>query len=248
MCATFYDREYGLKWKKLLALESEDAIVHKCSMTKQRQLNCTHSFGDASESSYSACVYLRCEHSNNIHCNLIAAKMRVAPMSKQTIPRLELLSSLLASRLTESVKKALENVKRIDSVTYWSDSTVVLSWIRNSNKEYEQFVENRLREIRKLAPSELWKYVPTKQNPADIASRGTTATPLVESKLWWNGPAFLVKSIEQWPSQPGHYQDDDSELKSPRKSVPTSTVNVTKIPSIMELMEASKYSSIGKLL
>jgi hypothetical protein len=176
------------------------------------------------------------------------AKTRVAPMSKQTIPRLELLSSLLASRLTESVKKALEDVKRIDSVTYWSDSTVVLSWIRNSNKEYKQFVENRLREIRKLAPSELWKYVPTKQNPADIASQGTTATPLVESKLWWNGPEFLVKSIEQWPSQPGHYQEDDSELKSPRNSVSTSTVNVTKIPSIMELMDASKYSSIGKLL
>ena len=76
-------------------------------------------------------------------------------MSKQTIPRLELLSSLLASGLTESVKKALNDVKRIDSVTYWSDSTVVLSWIRNSNKEFKQFVENRLLEIRRLAPPSL---------------------------------------------------------------------------------------------
>ena len=74
-------------------------------------------------------------------------------MSKQTIPRLELLSSLLASRLTESVKKAMGEIKSIDLTTYWSDSTVVLSWIRNSNKEYKQFVENRLQEIRKLASS-----------------------------------------------------------------------------------------------
>ena len=111
-------------------------------------------------------------------------------MSKQTIPRLELLSSLLASRLTESVKKAMDEVKSIDSTTYLSDFTVVLSWIRNSNKEYKQFVENRLQEIRKLAPSKLWKYVPTKQNPSDIASRETTATQLVENKMWWNGPEF----------------------------------------------------------
>ncbi|CAB4042936.1 PREDICTED: uncharacterized protein LOC107336482, partial [Paramuricea clavata] len=80
-------------------------------------------------------------------------------MSKQTIPRLELLSSLLAPRLTDSVKKALNDVKRIDSVTYWSDSTVVLSWIRNSNKEFKQFVENRLLEIRRLGPPKLWKTI-----------------------------------------------------------------------------------------
>ena len=118
-----------------------------------------HSFGDASESSYGACVYIRCEHSEGIHCDLVASKTRVAPMSKQTIPRLELLSSLLASRLTESVKKAMND----DSVTYWSDSTVVLSWIRNSNKEFKQFVENRLLEIRRLAPPNYGSmYLPNK--------------------------------------------------------------------------------------
>ena len=207
-----------------------------------------HSFGDASESSYGACVYLRCEHSEGIHCDLIASKTRVAPMSKQTIPRLELLSSLLACRLTESVKKALDDVKSIDSVTYWSDSTVVLSWIRNSNKEFKQFVENRLREIRRLAPSELWKYVPTKQNPADIASRGTTATQLVGNKLWCNGPEFLVQSREHWPFQPCNYQGDDSELKSQGISITTSAVNVEKSPNIMELIDAKKYSCLGRLL
>ena len=82
----------------------------------------------------------------------------------------------------------MDEVKNIDSTTYWSDSTVVLSWIRNSNKEYKQFIENRLQEIRKLSPSELRKYVPTKQIPADIASRKTTAIQLVENKMWWYGP------------------------------------------------------------
>jgi hypothetical protein len=29
-----------------------------------------------------------------------------------------------------------------------------------------------------------------KQKPAEIASRGTTATQLVENKFWLNGPEF----------------------------------------------------------
>ena len=149
------------------------------------------------------------------------------------------------------MKKALNDVKnfrRMDSVTYWSDSTVVLSWIRNSNKEFKQFVENRLLEIRRLASPELWKYVPTKQNPADIASRGTTATQFVENKLWWNGHEFLIKSNKHYPSQPCNSQENDSELKSPRVRVTRSTVNVAQIPNIMELMDTSKYSIIVRLL
>ena len=89
---------------------------------------------------------------NRLNQFLIASKTRVAPMSKQTIPRLELLSSLLASRLTESIKSALEDVKKLDSVTYWSDSTAVLCWIRSPNNEFKQIVENRMVEIRRLAP------------------------------------------------------------------------------------------------
>jgi hypothetical protein len=136
----------------------------------------------------------------------------------------------------------------MDSVIYWSDSTVVLSWIRNSYKEFKKFVENRLLEIRRLASPELWKYVPTKQNPADIASRGTTATQFVEKKLWWNGHEFLIKSNKHYPSQPCNSQENDSELKSPRVRVTRSTVNVAQIPNIMELMDTSKYSIIVRLL
>ena len=125
--------EFCEEWNKIVQKlkEANNMSIPRCycpdSVGSEIKSTELHSFGDASESSYGACVYVRCEHSEGIHCDLVASKTRVAPMSKQTIPRLELLSSLLASRLTESVKKALNDVKRIDSVTYWSDSTVVLS-------------------------------------------------------------------------------------------------------------------------
>ena len=34
-----------------------------------------------------------------------------------------------------------------------------------------------------------WKYVPMKQNPADIGSRGITISKLGD--LWWKGPSWL---------------------------------------------------------
>ena len=203
-----------------------------------------HSFGDASESSNGVCVYLLCEHPEGIHCNLIASKTRVTPLSKQTIPRLELLSSLLASQLTESVNKALEDVKKIDSVAYWSDSTVVLCWIRNPKKEFKQFVENRLIEIRKIA---LPDYGSTFQKNRTKRMSHLVEQQLRDNKLWWNGPEFLTKTTKHWPPETRNEQEDNSELKSPLTSVTTSANNITQIPSIVRLIDASNYSSIVRL-
>ena len=41
-------------------------------------------------------------------------------------------------------------------------------------------------------------YIPTKQNPADIASRGTSTSDLQKKRLWWNGPDDLLKPNNEW--------------------------------------------------
>ena len=53
-------------------------------------------------------------------------KTRVAPLDKQMVPRLELLSNLAASRLVESVSQALENVVKVDDVVNRTDSVISL--------------------------------------------------------------------------------------------------------------------------
>ncbi|XP_068734412.1 uncharacterized protein [Montipora capricornis] len=95
----------------------------------------------------------------------VSLKTRVAPLAKQTIPRLELLSNLTASRLLKSVIQALDDV-RIDDLFNRTDSMISLWWVTNTDKEYKQFDESRVAEIRRNSPPEEWRYCSTADNPA----------------------------------------------------------------------------------
>jgi hypothetical protein len=70
-----------------------------------------HVFGDASEAAYGAVAYARLQRRHEEpYVLLLTSKTRVAPLPKKkvTLPRLELLSSLLAVRLGEVVKTAMQ--------------------------------------------------------------------------------------------------------------------------------------------
>ena len=73
------------------------------------------------------------------------------------------------------MKEAISEILTIESETMWTDSTTALHWIRNTEKEYKVWVQNRVTEIRKLTSTETWRYCPTQFNPADVASRGALA-------------------------------------------------------------------------
>ena len=63
-------------------------------------------FCDASQKAYAAVVYLLLRSGA---VKFVAAKTRVAPLQEQTIPRLELLSALLLSRLMQTTMNALND-------------------------------------------------------------------------------------------------------------------------------------------
>lgn len=160
-----------------------------------------HGFSDASETGYGGVVYLRTLYqSGPIAVDLVRSKGRVAPIKELSIPRLELKGAYILIHLLQVVLQDLS----IDPghVFAWSDSTIVLAWLRLDPSRLVLYVANRVRVIQSLLPATKWKHVPGKLNPADCLSRGLRPKDLCHFSLWWQGPEWLKFDADQWPSGP----------------------------------------------
>ena len=75
----------------------------------------------------------------------------------------------MAVNLVDNVRDVLDGLP-VRSTHCWLNSSVALYWIQGQG-EYKQFVENRVQKIHSHKEV-AWRYVPTADNPADLASRG----------------------------------------------------------------------------
>ena len=182
-------------WRNLLKSlkEAEPIKMPRCyfvGVAGRVRSTSLQGFCDASVNAYTAVVYLKIETADETFLKFVTSKTRVAPLVEQTIPRLELLSALILARLISHIRSVLEEFIPILHVTCWSDSEVALYWIRGEDREWKQFIQNRVCEIRSLVPPNAWRHCSSKENPADIASRGTSPAILAES-TWISGPDWL---------------------------------------------------------
>ena len=63
------------------------------------------------------------------HISLVMSKNRVAPTRAVTLPRLELMAAVTATRLTEFVCSSIPHDKQRVRVHFWTDSQIALHWI-----------------------------------------------------------------------------------------------------------------------
>ncbi|KAK4468963.1 hypothetical protein MN116_000099 [Schistosoma mekongi] len=147
-----------------------------------------HVFSDASESGYGTVAYARIVSQKRApYCVLLFSKSRVAPIKHVTIPRLELAAALLSVRISELLKGSLPGL--FCQTYFWTDSMIVLYYIKNCERRYVTFVANRLSVIHQYSQVKQWLYVKSEWNPADWTSRGITKEK--DLKEWFDGPAFL---------------------------------------------------------
>ncbi|KRZ47718.1 hypothetical protein T02_7518, partial [Trichinella nativa] len=163
------------KWK-LELMDIPEIRIRRCLipfMRKEIRRLELHAFGDASKLAYGAAVYLvAIDKDGKRTVNLVLAKAKVAPLKQVTLPRLELMAAFTAAKLIAFVKNNIGI--RVDELNCWSDSEITLCWIKNSTQKLKPFIQNRVEVIRQLTSPVLWRHCPTKNNPADLLSRGST--------------------------------------------------------------------------
>ncbi|XP_045769764.1 uncharacterized protein LOC123870481 [Maniola jurtina] len=221
----------------------EDVRISRCMLPPAVKNITMHGFSDASEAGYAAVVYLRAvDDTDNVSVHLVMAKSKVAPIrTRLTIPKLELCGAVLLLKLLHHVCLCLQRTIDVHEVFGWTDSSIVLAWLKTSPHTLQVFEANRVSQIQNSTVPITWRHIPGELNPADCASRGLTASGLVSHPLWW-GPRWLTYSESVWPASKAN-QVSPADLPGIRCSVAT---NSESLPDFGFLVE--RYSSLDRLI
>ncbi|XP_063931843.1 uncharacterized protein LOC135143832 [Zophobas morio] len=200
-----------------------------------------HGLADSSEKGYAAVVFLVFRFATlEPRTQFVCAKSKVAPLKKITIPRLELSAAVLLTRFLNLVCRINKDKIPFNRLCAWTDSPIVLAWIKSSPHRWKTFVSNRVSFIQEHLPSSSSYYVPSGQNPADLGSRGAYPQELLVSSLWWAGPPFLKSGTplnNTTPSVPVSIQDEER----------TQSCNVIVTTSLLDDL-VNTHSSLPKII
>lgn len=86
-----------------------------------------------------------------------------------------------------------------------------------------------------------WKYVSTKENPADILSRGLFPSVLENNDLSFHGPAWLRMRESSWKSNEEELSPNDPNLITELKSISINTMITVWTPTEHLLNYCSDY-------
>ena len=179
-----------------------------------------HIFSDASEKAIAAAAYsVGCIDNNTETIRLVLGKAKVAPKSGHTIPRLELCAAVLAVEVFKTIHEHLELT--FDKVLFFTDSKVVLGYIKNRSRRFYTYVSNRVAKILHYSKPEQWYYVNSADNPANCATRPNLAANLIES-VWIHGSNRISDLPDSQDSFPLVSPEQDKEVRPENSALDTS--------------------------
>ncbi|XP_043065520.1 uncharacterized protein LOC122320920 [Drosophila ficusphila] len=115
--------------------------------------------------------------------HLLYSKSRVAPLKTLMVFKLEFYATLLLVQLMRDVR----NTKLFDFAE-------TLSSISYEPLRFQVYVANPMSILQELSSGMNWRYVPADCNPADILTRETSPSEILEPALWFTSPAFRLEN------------------------------------------------------
>jgi len=199
-----------------------------------------HLFVDASELAFAATAYFRVHSQGEVSTVFVAAKSRVAPLKPLSIPRLELQAAVMGVRLAATIKAG--HTVNISKTTFWTDSRNVTCWIRSDARRFKQFIAHRVGEIHEKSEVEDWRWIPTRLNVADEATRINKVCEFEQSSRWITGPDFLRGPEDEWPTEPVLVPPtDEMEYRSYFIVEHKPVMNITRFSSWTRLIRATAF-------
>jgi hypothetical protein len=156
-------------------------------------------FGDGSREAYCAVAYIRWElRDGSVECRLISCKSWVTPRKKISIPRIELMGSLMAVRLARKIRETFQF--DFAETHFFTDSSAVLGMLHCDSVTFLEFVGNRVSEIKTRSNVKQWSWVPTDKNPADWGTRAhVEPADLKLGSEYQEGMRWMRDPPELWP-------------------------------------------------
>lgn len=201
-----------------------------------------HIYSDASENAIAATAYIFDNADQNKQPGFLMGKAKIAPKSGHTIPRLELCGAVLAVEIGSFISDQLDIP--LSTIRFFTDSQVVLGYIKNRTRRFYTYVSNRVARIQEFSTPEQWKYVPSEANPADAATRSTSHDIVDVLRQWQNGPNLTQSGANNGVLDfPLVEPENDCEI---RPEICTKKTDVVAIQTIEDRFE--KFSSWRNLV
>ena len=221
---------------------SEISLPRWTGHTNQRDLH-LYGFSDASKRAYSAVIYAVIPGSHSI---ILMAKSKVAPVKVETLPRLELCGAVLLTRLARHVVTGSHPGPC--TINFWTDSRIVLDWLKSHPSRWPTFIANRTSEIMTSFPAAKWRHVRSADNPADCATRGLAPKELAHFSLWWTGPPWMLEDEAKWPSIDDFTTPADASSLTPMVEEECIHVHAQSNQELDCLPSLHKYSNFSKII
>lgn len=186
-----------LKWtKELPNIKVSRPLSTKITETCNKEL---WMFTDAGKEVLCAVAYLRLSNKDNMQLDvqIIGAKSFVVPCKQnRSTPELEL---DIVDKAIKFLKKIIEfHTIKFDLIHLVTDSTCVYGWLINGMDKPTIYAHNRLDRINNCELKLNYKWISTKNQPADFGTKFSAMPKLISQNEWFY-PCLFALPEGEWP-------------------------------------------------